>query len=146
LEKLAAKNQEHKAILEEMDERAPLAALGDQMPPDMRSILIAIGTADRKEGVHSMYTSQSHYDETVGFLHMYSHANPLFLEGGADDHLPHAAHAITDATTAVLRAVGYRLAWAQNAIVAATLRISSFESLGSEERARILGEVEQASG
>lgn len=142
LSKLAVKAPEHKPALDEMNQLAPLSPPGDRMPYHMRGILEEIGRLDCRDGVNSLYTEPSDYDQLFAFLNMFSHANPIFLDGAADDYLPHAAHAVISATTAVLRAAGYRLGWDQNAIVAAVCRISSCESLSPEEKAQLLAELE----
>jgi hypothetical protein len=136
LRKLAQRDAEHKLSLDEMDRLAPVTGLGAQMPPDMRVIVNDIGAEDRREQVHSLYVDPIQYDESIAFLHMFSHANPLFLEGNSDDYLPHAGYAVIEATAALLRAVGYRMGWDQNAVNVAVLRAGSFDSLSPEDQAK----------
>ena len=134
MEKLAKNNPEYQALLAEMDSAAPLTKLPEPKMPEMRALIKQIGAKDKSESVPTLYADASDYDETVGFLHNFSHANPLLLGNGPDEYLPHAAHAIVIATNALLRAVGYRMNWDQASVIRATIGISSLESLSVEER------------
>jgi hypothetical protein len=146
LSKLADQELEFKMMLDEVNNRAPLSLLPKPKLPDMRGIIEQIGAKDREDGVHSMYTDQTHYDQLYAFLHMFSHANPIFIQDRSGSCLAHASHAVIEATAAIIRTVGYRLGWNQEAIIAAVYRISSFSTLSPEERSRILKETDDECG
>ena len=140
--KLAERAPEYAAALETMNEQAPVMLAEGSSVPEMRRMMEDIGSRDGHDSVNSLFSEPSVYDEVYAPLHMFSHANPIFLDREADQYLPHAAHAVTFATLAVLRALGYRLGWDQNAIALATCRICSLESLPPEERQQVRSEIQ----
>lgn len=114
--------------------------LPDPMPYSLPKVIRAIGDADREEGLVTMFTNPAYFNESIQFLHMFAHANPLFLQGERADFTPHAAHALSEATCALLRAVGYRLGWNQNDTIARVYAVPSFESLSEADRQRLMSE------
>lgn len=139
---LADQVQTFKKDFDEMERAAPISKLPARMPYKLTSVIQDIAKADKAEGVDSLYTEPGHYVQGVQFLHMYAHANPLFLDGDANAVLPHAAHAILDGTHALLRAVGYRLNWDQMTVVVRVFAVASLESLSEADLAELQASLE----
>lgn len=110
------------------------------MPYSLPNVIRTIREADIQDGLETMYVDPAYFHKSIQFLHMFAHANPLFLHGERNDFTPHAAHAFSEATCALLRAVGYRLRWDQTQTIARVYAIPSFESLSEEDRQQLMSE------
>jgi hypothetical protein len=122
-------------LLKLQDELAPLSALADPMPDDLMATMRAIGTRDSRDDVPSLYVDpDKHYRQTVHFLHMHVHANPLHSDDDPESLAGHAVRNLGDATVTLIRAVGYQLGWDQREIFLAVCRVKYFVALPDEDR------------
>jgi len=143
LRKLSNENEEHLPAFAETETRVPLSQLPAPMPKSMADVIKDIGNKDQINGVASMCHHKDHYRVTIGFLHNFLHANPVFVNDDPLSFLAYAAQGVLEGTVSLLRAVGYRLNWDQNEIVTAIYGISSGASLTSEEKAALRAAVER---
>ncbi|MFA6044145.1 MAG: hypothetical protein WC718_04105 [Phycisphaerales bacterium] len=144
--KLATVRPEFKELVEATQSAAPLASLTQKRAPDLRATIEQIGRRDSADGVSTLYADAEEYDLSIGYLHNFSHANPLTLSLEPGDALPTGANAVVNATLALLRTIGYRLHWEQESIVHIAIGISSFEPLTDLEKDSIRTESVQSGG
>lgn len=123
----------------------PRITLPAPMPGDLKSVLRDIGERDVQDGVESMYREgNEHYLQMVKLLHQYAHASPFYMNHADPHNAKHAAHAASDASSALLRALGYRLEWEQNAVIVSVARTATLSGISSEEYEKLAARLPPA--
>jgi len=143
MKKLGRIDPETQSCFDEMNSLVPLTELDEPMPNNLLDILKEVANEDTRCNIPSLYRKpELHYRQVIGMLHMHVHANPFYMpDGPVLGSTDQAAQALADGTMALLRAVGYRLAWDQKSVAATGFRICSFSLLDEDDRQGLMESI-----